>query len=135
MQGSKQYFPNAQGGVSLTGLIFVLAVIGFVAVFAMKVFPTFIEYRAIKDGIAAAKATRGTVAEMKETFNKNAYINRIDSIFARDLVFNKESGETEISFAYQKKIPIAGNVSLLIDYAGTTAKNGTVAANPDTAAK
>ncbi len=135
MQGSKQYFPNAQGGVSLTGLIFVLAVIGFVAVFAMKVFPTFIEYRAIKDGIAAAKATRGTVAEMKETFNKNADINRIDSIFARDLVFNKESGETEISFAYQKKIPIAGNVSLLIDYAGTTAKNGTVAANPDTAAK
>jgi Tfp pilus assembly protein PilE len=135
MQGSKQYFQNAQRGVSLTGLIFVLAVIGVVAVFAMKVFPTFIEYRAVKDGIAAAKATRGTVAEMKETFNKNADINRIDSIFARDLVFNKEGGETEISFAYRKQIPIAGNVSLLIDYAGTTAKNGVVAANPEAAAK
>jgi type II secretory pathway pseudopilin PulG len=135
MQGSKQYFPNAQGGVSLTGLIFVLAIIGFLAVFAMKVFPTFMEYRAIKDGIAVAKATRGTLPEMKDSFNKNADINRVDSIAARDLVFSKDNGETEISFAYQKKIPIVANVSLLIDYAGTTARNGVVAANSDTAAK
>jgi hypothetical protein len=135
MQGSKQYFTNAQRGVSLTGLIFVLAVLGFVGVFAMKVFPTFMEYRAIKGAIAAAKATRGTVAEMKLSFNKNAEVNQFESVFDKDLVFDKESGETEISFSYQKKIPIAGNVSLLIDYAGTTARNGVVALNPDAAAK
>jgi Tfp pilus assembly protein FimT len=135
MQGSKQNFPNAQRGVSLSGLIFVLAVIGFVAVFAMKVFPTFLEYRAIQGAITAAKATRGTVAQMKETFNKHADIDRIDSISAKDLVFSSDNGETDISYAYKKLIPIAGNVSLLIDYSGTTARNGMVALNPESTAK
>jgi Tfp pilus assembly protein PilE len=135
MQGSQQVFRSAQRGVSLTGLIFVLAVIGVVAVFAMKLFPTFIEYRAIKDGILAAKTTGGTVAEMRESFNKNADINRVDSISGKDLVISKETGETEISFAYEKRIPLAGNVSLVIDYAGTTARNGVVAPKSDTAAK
>jgi Tfp pilus assembly protein FimT len=135
MHGSKQYFPNAERGLSLSGLIFVLAILGVVAVFAMKVFPTFLEYRASKDAIASAKATGGTVAEMQQTFNKNADINRIDSISGKDLVFNKDNGETNISFAYQKTIPLAGNVSLLIDYAGTTAKDGMVAPKADTAAK
>jgi Tfp pilus assembly protein FimT len=135
MHGSKQYFPNAERGISLSGLIFVLAILGVVAVFAMKVFPTFLEYRASKDAIASAKATGGTVMEMKQTFMKNADINRIDAISAKDLVFTKDNGETDISFAYQKTIPLAGNLSLLIDYAGTTAKNGVVAPKADTAAR
>jgi Tfp pilus assembly protein FimT len=135
MHGSKQYFPNAERGISLSGLIFVLAILGVLAVFAMKVFPTFLEYRASKDAIASAKATGGTVMEMKQTFMKNADINRIDAISAKDLVFTKDNGETDISFAYQKTIPLAGNLSLLIDYAGTTAKNGVVAPKADTAAR
>ncbi len=135
MHGSKQYFPNAERGISLTGLIFVLAILGVVAVFAMKVFPTFIEYRAVKGAIAAAKATGGTHKEMQQTFLKNADINSIDSIGGKDLVFTSDNGDTDISFAYQKTIPLAGNVSLLIDYAGTTAKNGVVASKPDTVAK
>lgn len=135
MQGSTQYFPNAQRGVSLTGLIFVMAIIGFVAVFAMRVLPTFLEYRAITGAIAMAKATGGSVREMQISFDKNADVNQVEAINGKDLVISKESGETEISFAYQKKIPVFANVSLLIDYAGTTARNGVVAPKPDTAAK
>jgi type II secretory pathway pseudopilin PulG len=134
MQGSQQVFRKQQG-VSLTGLIFVMAVLGVIAVFAMKVFPTFLEYRAIKGGIAAAKAIGGTPQEMRTTFNKNADINQVDAIAGKDLVISKETGETELSFAYEKRIPIAGNVSLVIDYAGTTAKNGVVPVKSDTAAK
>ena len=135
MQGSKHHFPKAESGISLSGLIFVLAVLGVLAVSAMKVFPTYIEYRAASDAIAAAKASGGTVREMQQTFAKNADINQIDAISGKDLVFTIENGETDISFAYQKAIPMAGNVSLLIDYAGTTAKNGVVAPKADSAAK
>ena len=135
MQGSKQYFRNAQRGVSLSGLIVVLALIGMVAVFAMKVFPTFLEYRAIKSGIVAAKATGGTTVQMKDNFNKNANMNAVEAISGNDLMISKETGETEISFAYEKRIPVAGNVTLLIDYSGTTAKDGVVAAKADVADK
>jgi Tfp pilus assembly protein PilE len=135
MQTEKQHFINAQRGVSLSGLIFVLAIVGVLAVFALKVVPTYAEYSAIKGAIVKAKATGGTVREMQQSFDKNAEINNVSAISGRDLVISRDSGEPEISFAYEKRIPLAGNVSLLIDYAGTTDKSGMVAAKPDTAAK
>src|SRR5438105_4580242 len=126
MQKSKRSFLNAQRGVSLSGLIFVLAVVGVDAVFGMKVLPTFMEYRAIQGAIVAAKAGHGTVAEMKQTFNKHADIVRIDSISSKELVFTNDGGEQQISYAYKKIIPMFANVSLLIDYSGTTDKSGVV---------
>jgi len=128
-------FPKSQRGISLSGLIFVLAVLGFIGVFAMKVFPTYLEYKSSKDAIAAAKATNGSPMEMRQAFDKNADINRIETIAGKDLLISKETGETELSFAYQKKIPMFANVSLLIDYAATTARNGAAPAADATAAK
>lgn len=121
---------HAQRGVSLSGLIVVLAGIGVIAIFAMKVFPTFLEYRAIKNSIVAAKATNGTVRDIQSSFDKNADINTITAIKGTDLIISKETGQTEISFAYEKRIPLAGNVSLVIDYAGTTDPRGIVPEKP-----
>jgi Tfp pilus assembly major pilin PilA len=128
MQNAVQRVLRDQRGVSLSGLIVLLAVIGAVALVAIKVVPTWAEYSAAKDAIAKAKGSGGSVAEMKSSFSKNADINSIRSIGAQDLVFSKDSGETEISFAYEKRVPLAGNVSLVIDYAATTDKSGVVAA-------
>ncbi len=135
MQATKQHFINAERGISLSGLILVLAVVGVAAVFAMKIVPTYAEYSAIKGGIAKAKANGGTVREMQISFDKNADINNVGAITGRDLVITHDGGEPEISFAYEKRIPLAGNVSLVIDYSGTTDKSGVVAAKPDTPAQ
>jgi hypothetical protein len=116
-----------QDGVSLSGLIMVLIIFAIVAIFAMKVVPTVIEFRNVKDGIALAKATNGSVREMQTAFDKGADINGITSIKGRDLVISKETGEVEISFAYEKRIPLGGPVSLVIDYEGTTNPSGEVA--------
>jgi hypothetical protein len=127
MQGPKQYSMNAERGVSLSGLIVVLAVIGALAVVAMKVVPTYLEYRAISGALERAKQTGGSVGDLQRAFDKNGEINNVSSVRGRDLVISRDSGETELSFAYEKRVPLFGNVSLVIDYAGTTDKSG---ANP-----
>ena len=113
-----------EAGVSLTGLIFVLAVLGVAAVFALKLLPTYTEYSAIKDAIVRAKETGGTPREMQVAFDKNAGINNVTAIRGRDLVITRDGGEAQISFAYEKRVPLMGNVSLVIDYAGTTDPSG-----------
>jgi hypothetical protein len=113
----------------------VLVVLGAVALVAMRVFPAWAEYRSIKQAIAAAKATGGSNHEMQQAFERNAEINNITVIGSKDLVITRDNGQAEISFAYEKRIPLAGNVSLLIDYAGTTDPSGEVAAKADTAAR
>ncbi|MCD2518355.1 DUF4845 domain-containing protein [Massilia sp. G4R7] len=122
-----------QAGISLTGLIFVLAVLGIAAVFAMKLVPTFLEYRAIKGAMERAKESGGTNREMQVAFNKNADVNGVTAIGGADLVITRENGTPELSFAYEKRVPLMGNVSLVIDYAGTTDPSGVVAAKEDAA--
>jgi type II secretory pathway pseudopilin PulG len=124
-----------EAGVSLSGLIVVLIVLGFLAVLAMKVFPAWAEYRSIKNAIVQAKAAGGGTREMQQAFARNAEINNITAISSHDLVITRDNGQAEVSFAYEKRIPLAGNVSLLIDFAATTDPSGEVAAKADTAAK
>jgi hypothetical protein len=110
-----------QHGVSLTGLIFILAIIAMIAVLALKVVPTFTEYLSIKKAIASAKTAGTTPAEVRSSFDKQADVGYIDSINGKDLDIVNNGGALDVSFAYQKKIPVAGPVSLLIDYEGSTA--------------
>lgn len=132
--GRKAYRINAERGVSLSGLIVVLVVLGALAIVLIRVVPAYIEYRAIKGAIVKAKATGGTVRDMRETFDKNADINNVSAISGRDLVISQDGGDTEISFDYEKRIPLAGNASLLLDFSGTTDPSGVVG-KPDAAAK
>jgi type II secretory pathway pseudopilin PulG len=117
-----------EGGFSLSGLIVVLVVLGFLAVMAMKIFPAWAEYRAIKQAIVAAKAAGSSTLEIQQAFARNAEINNITAISPKDLVISRDNGQPEVSFAYEKRIPVGGNVSLLFDFNGTTDPSGEVAA-------
>lgn len=110
-----------QHGVSLTGLILILAIVGVIAVLGMKVVPTFTEYMSIKKAIASAKVAGTTPAEVRTAFDKQAEIGYIDSISGKDLDIEKNGDGLDVSFAYQKKIALVGPTSLLIDYQGSTA--------------
>lgn len=111
-----------QTGLSLGGLIVILAIIGAGAVLALKVVPSVTEYMSIKKAIASVKASSTSVAQARSSFDKQAEVGYIDAITGKDLDIVKNGDEIDISFAYQKKLPLVGPVSLLIDYAGSTAK-------------
>ncbi|RZT09703.1 protein of unknown function [Duganella sp. CF402] len=113
-----------QEGISLVGLIVILALLGGVLVLGLKIVPTYAEYRAIQNAIATAKSTGGSVIEIQKSFDASATTGYISSINSRDLIIEKIDGQTEISFAYEKKIPLVGPASLLLEYEGTTAKGG-----------
>ena len=134
MKSGKRYRIGAESGVSLSGLIVVLIVLGALALVAIKVVPAFFEYRAVKDSIVKAKAEAGsgTVRDIQQAFDKNAGVNDVNAISGHDLVITRDGGDTEISFSYEKRVPLTGNVSLLFDFAGTTDPSGVAAAKADT---
>ncbi|MES2014901.1 MAG: DUF4845 domain-containing protein [Pseudomonadota bacterium] len=123
-QKSQQHNLKAQRGVSVSGLIIVLGIIIAVAMLALKIVPSMLEYKSISSGIAAAKAKGGSVQEMRMAFDKSAEINAVTTISGKDLMFTKVNGETEVSFDYDQNIPLFTDVALLIHYAGTTDKSG-----------
>ncbi|KGF78492.1 membrane protein [Massilia sp. JS1662] len=137
MKGGKQYRIGAESGVSLSGLIVVLVVLGALALVAIKVTPAFLEYRAVKNAIVKAKADAGSgsVREIQQAFDRNAGVNDVSTISGRDLVITRDGGSTEISFAYEKKVPLTGSISLTFNFDGTTDPSGANAAKADKADK
>ncbi len=112
-----------QRGVALSGLIFWGIVIMLVAVLGMKVVPTTIEYYKILKDIKATVNKVGpdaTVADVRKTFDNFANIDQLD-FTPEQLDISKAQGKIVVSFDYDKRIPLFGNVSLMINYKGTTA--------------
>jgi beta-lactam-binding protein with PASTA domain len=109
---------SRQSGISFIGLLFVVGVLACAGVIAAQVFPTVVEYQAILK--AAKKATAGgTVAEVRQIFDKAADVDNIHSVTAKDLEVTKEGDQVVVSFAYNKEIHLVGPGYLLIKYQGS----------------
>jgi hypothetical protein len=111
---------SRQRGLSIVSLIVLVALLGCVVVVGMRVLPTFVEYRAIQAAVKKAKAGGGTTADMVRAFDRSATIDDITTLAGKDLNYTKVDDDVVISFAYVKKIPLFGPVSLTIDYSGSS---------------
>ena len=111
-----------QRGVALSGLIMWGIVIALVAVTGMKVVPSYIAYfKTLKDikAVVNQVGKEATVPDIKKAYGRFAEIDQLE-LTTDDLDIAKEGGQIVVSFSYEKKIPLFANVSLVIDYAGTT---------------
>lgn len=110
-----------QQGLSLIGMILVSAVVIGVAVVGMKVAPSVIEYYSILKHVKTiANSGATTVAEVRRAYDTQAVVDETPSIAGADLEITKEGNQLVIYFEYSKKIHLAGNVSIVIDYAGNS---------------
>jgi hypothetical protein len=111
---------HRQRGASLIGLILIGMIVVALLILGARVVPAVVEYIAIERAVQKIKNEGTTVREIQSAFERHATIDDITSISYKDLDITKEGDKIVISYAYQKKIPILDNVSLVIDFAGTT---------------
>ena len=108
-----------QRGMGIVGLFLMAVIIGCVAIVVMGVVPTVIEYQAIKR--AADKASKeGSVEQIRSAFDRYQAIDDFSSIGGKDLTIARNGDGYRVSFAYQRKISLAGPASLVLDYTGQT---------------
>ncbi|MDP2132368.1 MAG: DUF4845 domain-containing protein [Sulfuritalea sp.] len=101
-------------------------VLGMVALLVMKALPPWIEYgnavKAIKGTAGDGSLKDASVAQVRAAYARRADMDDVKSVAPADLDITKEGGELVISFAYQSKIPLFGNASLVFDFEGSSAK-------------
>lgn len=109
-----------QRGFTLLGLLFWGGIIAVLAVVAMKVFPTVVEYYTVKkiiDRVAASNPP--TVPAARQAFEQATQVEYgVESIKSSDLSISKDNDKVVIEFAYDKQIGLFGPVYLLIKYQG-----------------
>jgi hypothetical protein len=113
---------NKQRGLALSGLLFWGVIIGLGSLLVIKVMPELIDYYKINKSVksTAASASGLTVGEIRTAYSKYAEIEHIQTITPADLDISKEGASVIIGFSYEKRIPLFANVSLLIDFQGSS---------------
>ena len=109
-----------QRDMSFFGFIWIAAGVIFVAILGMKLVPSYIHSAQISEifkEITNDPSMRdATIAQIKDSYNKRASINYITDITAEDIDISKGDGQLSLSANYSVKIPIAGNVTLLLEF-------------------
>ena len=108
-----------QSGISLTGLIVTLAVLGFLAVMAAKILPAYLEYFSVKKifkTMEQAGQTKGTVRDIRKSFDLHNAIEDVKSVKAEDLEISKAGGETVVSATWSVRVPLFYNVNACLDF-------------------
>ena len=117
-------FRARQRGLGFAGLLILLVAIVFIAIIGMKLVPAYIEYFTVKKAITgmtqSGELRGGSVADVRKAFDRRTAIDDITIISPADLEITKEGNEIVVSFAYEKRIKLFYNVSVLIDFAGSS---------------
>jgi hypothetical protein len=112
-------YPASQRGLSLLGLIVLGVILVFGALVTLKVFPTATEFIAVNRAVTKARTDGTDPQTIRASFDRAAAIDDITSITGKDLQIQREpGGGYQVSFAYEKRIPLFGPASLLLDYRG-----------------
>ena len=114
-----------QRGLSLVGFIFLAAIVAFVMFTAFRCVPAWTEYFALKK-VLQATANEFTVdaqgAAIRSAFDRRASIDDLP-VRGPDIDIAKDNGRLALGVNYQRKVPVAGNMSLLFDFAAAATGN------------
>jgi len=114
-----------QRGITLSGMIVTLGLLGFVGVMAAKLLPSYLEYYAIKKIFASMEQAgdlKGTVKDIRNSFEKRNAIEDVKAVRPEDLEIGKDGGETVVTATWSKRVEMVGNLSACLDFVVTTAK-------------
>lgn len=109
-----------QRGISLSGLLMTAVALGVAAVFGMKLIPPYMQDAQIKNIFNAVaqdpEMQDVQVRDIRLAFDKRAGVAGVTAIKMDDIEITKEGGSISLSASYVVKMPLAGNVSLLLEF-------------------
>lgn len=119
-------YPSPAGrqlGFSTFSAMFWLGFLGSCLYVFFQILPAMNEHFSVRKAVRSIAASGpSTPLEVQSAFDRQRGIDGIESLSGRDLEVTREGGVLVITYGYDRKIPLAWGVSLLIRYDGTTRK-------------
>jgi len=110
---------KSQAGISMFGLIFVIAVLAALGAIGAQALPTVLEYQAVVKAIERAKDGSNPV-EIRNNFDRAAQVDDIKSVTGKDLEIARQGDRNVVKIAYVKEIHMFGPAYLALKYAYQT---------------
>jgi|SRR5690606_16986101 len=111
---------SKQTGMTMIGWIMTLVVIGFFALFAIRLIPVFLEYQAIASTMnALTEEPASSAVDIQRSIDKRLDVNAVDVVKARDFKISKSETGLEVSIEYDAQTDFIANIDLLVHFEKT----------------
>jgi hypothetical protein len=111
---------RAQSGLSMVGWLFVLVLVAFFSSVAFKIFPHYLDNKAIKKIITQVETDRAleirTIPELRSHISKGLQINAIDLKMDEAFAFKTEGNSIDVTVKYEKREPLIKNIDLVLNF-------------------
>ena len=118
--------PAKQRGLSFSGFIFGAVILVLAITTGMKLIPAYMQDAKIGNLFTVIandpEMQKASLRDIRMSFSKRASIDSVTAINAEDIEITSNGGRLVLSASYAVKIPLAGNVSLYLDFSPTSAK-------------
>jgi len=115
-------------GMTLMSFVVVLALVGFFALVAMKLFPMYSEYFNLKSVMKeyAAQPNSASIppAQMYSELNRRFGIAYVSSVEKEHIKIVREGGQTKLNIAYEVRTPLFGNLDVVGNFDNTVELSG-----------
>ena len=107
-----------QNGISLVSTLFVAVFIIGAIILAMRAVPIYTEYFAVKRALTvlASSSEAQSPEAIRRAFNLKAGVEDISTVKAQDLTISKENGRFVISAAWERRMSLVSNISLVFEF-------------------
>mgnify|MGYP001556740830 FL=1 len=113
---------SRQKGVTLIGFLIIMAVVGFIAYMAMKLFPSYSEYMGVVKAMnqVATEGTNGkTLDDIRRGLMFKMGFQYVDdaTIKPANITIKRDAGGTsQLQVVYDKQIPFMYNIDFLLHF-------------------
>ncbi|MEH6503715.1 MAG: DUF4845 domain-containing protein [Cycloclasticus sp.] len=113
-------YKTKQKGFTFIGLAIVLAIIGFVTLSVLSIFPVYMEHLAVKTSMEAIETEPGiknmSASQIRRLFEKKLDMNQVTSVNARDAKIGRGLGEITFKIEYEVRKDYIGNIDLILSF-------------------
>jgi hypothetical protein len=117
--------PTRQTGLSMVGFLFVAAVLILVVVVGLRVTPAYIEYFSVKSALETSlreAKNLDTPREVRLAFGRIKDAGYITSVGPSDIEVTKDGNTIYATAAWDRKLHLVSNVSLLIEFEASASR-------------
>lgn len=109
-----------QKGLTFISLLFVLTILGFFVLLALKIVPIYIDHNKVVGALKGIESTPDILAkspdEIKTLFSRRLDMNYVSAITANDVKITKRTNYLKIQITYEVVKQVIGNASVLVNF-------------------
>ena len=119
--------PAQQRGMSFGGFIFGAFLLVICVIFGFRLIPAYIEDATINSTFREIahdpSMQNATPQDIRASFDRRSAVDDLTSIKASDIVISSDGGTPVLSASYSVKIPVVGNISVLLEFNPSSARH------------